>query len=638
MNKHIQQRQLPLGRQLQRDNIKNKSTRRRCVKFVLQQKCISFLRLFLIGSVTFAVLFPVFIHHHIPLPSSSKSLKQIPHVNVEPVYDDIVGQVHNWITPATRATKGHQILMVVSHREFLFGCYSFEEYLSPLFHTLFILPEDIARELQVDQLVQKATAATSAGAHLFYSDGYAGNTMALNVGEQFAAFLDASILDNPLDYLVVAMCDVHQLPHNHTLFQSTESMILQMAKDFDTSKAYRYRGEALESNYDEHGNTPLSSEDLQLQMPKSQMGILAMNTILWEQVPDLESVKVFHGIDVGDWSKNRVPKPQSLVDRDLPWMWDVSQFVEGHLVMFDPKKLRKLRQLAPDFISGRKNNAEEHEILPAVANHFNMTIIRNNDLAFHLDVNTENQDPSRIKLDWLKAKTFELIGIALAPRLDFFSSVIGFKETGLTTYSMVFPYKASMCIKFDKGWLPHNGAIAGIPITDEGMLMIVQGILGYFGYIPAVSHEDEHNLTRNLTTTLLYELDGGFPGSRVLRLSPGVAANDDKWTRLLTMRRQKDGHRWTLYMCNCNNPECSLARQLAFSRKERLLEIPLSNEISMETIHIGEGRVASADAKDSTLACYDRYSHFWKTIQKNPKVNISPSERRKLIEELLLLE
>eukprot|EP00984_Skeletonema_dohrnii_P008501 scaffold3129_cov125-Skeletonema_dohrnii-CCMP3373.AAC.9 len=453
---------------------------------------------------------------------------QIPHVNVEPVYDDIVGQVHNWITPATGATKEHQILMVVSHREFLFGCRSFEEYLSPLFHTLFILPEDIARELQVDQLVQKATAATSAGVHLFYSDGYAGNTMALHVGEQFAAFLDASILDDPLDYLVVAMCDVHQLPHSHKLFQSTESMILQMAKDFDTSKAYRYRGEALESNYDEHGNTPLSSEDLQLQMPKSQMGILAMNTILWEQVPDLESVKVFHGVDVGDWFKNQIPKPQSL-------------FVEGHLVMFDPKELRKLRQLAPDFISGRKNNAEEHAILPAVANHFNMTIIRNNELAFHLDLKTENQDPSRINLDWLKAKTFELCGIALAPRFDFSSSVIGFKETGLTTDSMAFPWKASMCIKFDQGWLPHNGAIAGIPITDEGMLMIVQGILGYFGYIPVVGHEDEHHPTRNSTTRLRYryELDGGFPGSRVLRLSPGVADNDDKWTRLLTMRRQR---------------------------------------------------------------------------------------------------
>jgi len=626
-----QQRQRPM----QRDNIKNKSKRRRCVNFVSQLKNISLLRLFLIGSVTYPVFLLVLIHHHMPLPSRSKRLKQIPHV--EPVYDDIVGQVHNWITPATRATKGHQILMVVSHREFLFGCYSFEEYLSPLFHTLFILPEDIARELQVDQLVQKATAATSAGVHLFYSDGYAGNSMALNVGEQFAAFLDASILDDPLDYLVVAMCDVHQLPHNHTLFQSTESMILQMAKDFDTSKAYRYRGEFLESNYNEHGNTPLSSENLQLQMPKSQMGILAMNTILWEQVPDLESVKVFHGVDVGNWFKNQIPKPQSLVDRDLPWMWDVSQFAEGHLLMIDPQELRKLRQLAPDFISGRKNNAEEHTILPAVANHFNMTIIRNNELAFHLDLNTENQDP-RINLDWLKAKTFELIGIALAPRFDFFSSVIGFKETGITTDSMVFPWKASICIKFDKGWLPHNGDIAGIPITDEGMLMIVQGILGYFGYIPVIGHENEHHPTRNSTSTLLYELDGGFPGSRVLRLSPGVTDNDDKWTRLLTMRRQKDGHRWTLYMCNCNNPECSLARQLAFSRMEHLLEIPLSNEISMETIHIGEGRVASADARDSTLACYDRYSPFWKTIQKNPKVGISPSERRKLIEELLLLE
>eukprot|EP00986_Skeletonema_menzelii_P017642 scaffold20893_cov73-Skeletonema_menzelii.AAC.1 len=79
--------------------------------------------------------------------------------------------------------------------------------------------------------------------------------------------------------------------------------------------------------------------------------------------------------------------------------------------------------------------------------------------------------------------------------------------------------------------------------------MIVQGILGYFGYIPVVDHEDEHYQTRNstTTTTLLYQLDAGFPGSRVLRLSPGVADNGDKWTRLLTMRHQKDGD-WTLYI------------------------------------------------------------------------------------------
>lgn len=130
----------------------------------------------------------------------------------------------------------------------------------------------------------------------------------------------------------------------------------------------------------------------------------------------------------------------------------------------------------------------------------------------------------------------------------------------------VFPWKSSICVKFKKGWLPHN-SVAGIPITDNGMKMIVQGILGYFGYIPVVGHEDEHNLMRNLTTTLSYELDGGFPGSRVLRLSPGVTDNDDKWTRLLTMHHPEDGHRWTLYMCNFDNPECSLARQLAFSRR-----------------------------------------------------------------------
>eukprot|EP00986_Skeletonema_menzelii_P006882 scaffold2613_cov122-Skeletonema_menzelii.AAC.1 len=303
----------------------NKSKRNRRLKLVPQN--FSLQRLLLIGSVTyfiflsFAVL--IYLRHGIllPLPSSPSSLESLTHrsprvwQDVEPVYEDIVGQVHNWITPATRATKGHQILMVVSHREFLFGCHSFEEYLSPLFHTLFILPEDIARELRIDQLVQKATAATSAGAHLFYSDGYAGNSMAISVGERFAAFLDASILDDPLDYLVVAMCDIHQLPHNHRLFQSTESMILRMAKDFDTSKAYRNRGEFLESNYNEHGNTPLSSVDLQLQMPKSQMGILAMNTILWEQVPDLESVKMFHGSDFGHWFKNQEHKPQSLVDQ-----------------------------------------------------------------------------------------------------------------------------------------------------------------------------------------------------------------------------------------------------------------------------------------------------------------------------------
>ena len=624
----------------------NKSKRNRRLKLVPQN--FSLQRLLLIGSVTyfiflsFAVL--IYLQHGIllPLPSSPSSLESLTHrsprvwQDVEPVYEDIVGQVHNWITPATRATKGHQILMVVSHREFLFGCHSFEEYLSPLFHTLFILPEDIARELRIDQLVQKATAATSAGAHLFYSDGYAGNSMAISVGEQFAAFLDASILDDPLDYLVVAMCDVHQLPHNHRLFQSTESMILRMAKDFDTSKAYRNRGEFLESNYNERGNTPLSSVDLQLQMPKSQMGILAMNTILWEQVPDLESVKKFHGSDFGNWFKNQVHKPQSLVDRDLPWLWDASQFVEGHLLMFDLQKLRKLRQLAPDFISGRKNNAEEHEIFPAVANNFNMTFIRHNELAFHLDVNTENQDPSRINLNWLKAKTFELMGISLAPRFDFFASVVGYRETGITTASMVFPWKSSICLKWKKAWLPNNGAVAGIPITDEGMKMIVQGILGYFGYIPVVDHEDEHYQTRNstTTTTLLYQLDAGFPGSRVLRLSPGVADNDDKWTRLLTMRHQKDGD-WTLYMCNCLNPECSLARQLAFSRRERLLEIPMSNEISMQTFHIGEG---CADKNDPTMACYDRYSPFYETIQMKPKLDIPPSERRQLIEELLLLE
>ena len=72
MKQHYQHQQRSLGGQRQRDN-NNQSKRHRRLNFVPQLNDISLGRLFLIGSVSYAI-FNVVLMHHIPLPSTSKSL------------------------------------------------------------------------------------------------------------------------------------------------------------------------------------------------------------------------------------------------------------------------------------------------------------------------------------------------------------------------------------------------------------------------------------------------------------------------------------------------------------------------------------------------------------------------------------
>ena len=66
-------------------------------------------------------------------------------------YEGVEEQLHYW---ATRTNTQSNVLQLVTHRELFLGCHgSFEEYLSPMFHTLIVLPKDIAYALHVDDMI-----------------------------------------------------------------------------------------------------------------------------------------------------------------------------------------------------------------------------------------------------------------------------------------------------------------------------------------------------------------------------------------------------------------------------------------------------------------------------------------------------
>jgi hypothetical protein len=357
------------------------------------------------------------------------------------------------------------------------------------------------------------------------------------------------------------------------------------------------------------------------------MDVLLMNTVLWESVPDLTSVDVFHGADFGDWQRQK--KPQTLLHKNLPWLWDSSQFFENHLVMYDLAVLRNLGQLAPRWFSSRDIVFEEYENMGMLANHFNMTLIRHNDLSFHFDLFTTKQNTARVNVDWIRAKTFELMGTVLSPRYVFRTQADAYRITGSTTISMLLPWKVFLCIKIDRSdWLPFGGQVSGIPLQDPHMRMVVEGTLQYFGYVRSETRSGKQDV-------LHYKLDYAFPGSRVLKVSPGISENDKKWTRLFTLR-SGDNELWTVYMCNCLTPECRLSRQLEFTpeeREQRSLEIPLKNS-TMESFYIGEGCTDHIDYS-TPYCCYDRYSPHWETFEKIKDTLPEVKDPKELIDKII---
>jgi hypothetical protein len=461
------------------------------------------------------------------------------------------------------------VLQIVTHRDMLLGCYSFEEYLSPRFHTLIVLPKNFALELEVDKLVKKATREQTAGVHLFVPAGkYAGQLMALLAGKQFYE-TELKPMGYNIEFLNQVNCDVHQLPAGHRHFLSMEEVTLKLMKDFRLAKQYRHRGNYLERNYDDKGNVPGYIGSI----PRNRMKILAMNTILFERIPDLQSVANFHGKDVFKWwlrgRRGWKRRPKDLKAKGLPWLYDTSTFYENHIMMFDIQVLELTKNSFLDL---------EEEIFLIAGNTDmsmfgpwgNITALRNNDVALHINFGTflsEFRFPSGVNLDMIKRMNLELVAHVRNPMkrdadARLITELMGQESTKSNKPFFIGAHFNNIT------WLPH-GFSNGESLAKQENQDILRQIFLFFGY---VSRDVHGGVGQDV---LRYELKLTDRKHVIFKLFPAEEIQTERWSPILTFRAIESNN-FILCICNSENEKCDHTRKAELTAHDRRFEIPKS--------------------------------------------------------------
>eukprot|EP00977_Amphora_coffeiformis_P018888 scaffold6781_cov204-Amphora_coffeaeformis.AAC.3 len=467
------------------------------------------------------------------------------------------------------SSSAKNILQVVSHRELLIGCNSFEEFLSPHFHTLLVFPRHVAELLQLPDLIRRASAQQTAGVHLFLTeaDVWAGSHMARRIAERFARHeLDTKVGGPKIRYLSAINCDVHPLPPTHERYQPLEQIVLTMARDLQLANEYQGPGQPIHSSLVGNYNTQGYAIDGQgdalengkdyinhqiINTPHAQRRILAMNTVLFEDVPDNTSLEKFHGIDNVDWwakggwdrrqeamatlqqrrrsiggtTQNR-ETPDEKVE-NLPWLQDESNFFEDHMILFDLDFLREFSDVY--FAVAPEAFVDENSFLGPMAAQHGFTLVRHNDLVLRIQFGHDTVPfPPSVDVDEIRRLNWQILGHFRSPR----SMAANWERAASmahvhTEHKPFIPFVYIHCRRHV--WFPHDWKNP-TRITDPNVLPIVDAYLAYNGYV-RLSNDDGH---LHQTKVLQYGLDGVHPASRLVSFGKQTNARQK---RLFSMPR-----------------------------------------------------------------------------------------------------
>lgn len=458
-------------------------------------------------------------------------------------YEGVEEQLHYW---ATRTNTQSNVLQLVAHRELFLGCYgSFEEYLSPMFHTLIILPKDIYFALHVNELLM--TESLTAGLHIFLTGvGIGGSHYARKIAEQFISNeLEPAGIE--VRYINSIDCNIHQLPKNHSKFASTEQLTLRMERDFDISKKMRRVGLNIETNYDSEGypfdpSRNRCHHSCSAPIPMGKMKVLAMIPVLFED-PSLENLSeemgIFHGRDELKWWRGGAweNKQRNLTNAALPWIFDKSADFEAHAVMYDLEALRSVKQQY--FAVTSRSFPDENHFIGEFARQNNYTLIRNNDVPFQVDFAhfTEPLEyPDDLDLDWFKERNLEELVSHRNPPDQFENwERVHQNIPGMASINNG-PYTRFLFYHFrKKAWLPSifdDGKKK--PVSNPTAFKIVELMLKYCGY------KFQGKLPNGM---FRFELEQVYPGTRLV----GFDSHEGKNKRALTFL-YPNGESKTLYV------------------------------------------------------------------------------------------
>ncbi|KAG8462908.1 hypothetical protein KFE25_001681 [Diacronema lutheri] len=350
------------------------------------------------------------------------------------------------------------VVAVMTHREFVLGCHSFEALWSHRMPTYLVFNADFARAWRLAELVRsKATAQTQ----LLVLRRLPGELLARSV---VLSLLQAQEAGDP-EFVFFTHCDIHQLPTWQPRgLSSYVDAVEQLVGDFRREKELRAAGRTAVRFDGPYGHTSpdfwrgnatcaaLSGRE------RSQMPVYAMNAVMVESVSTREHLvgSIVHGVDVGGYvatgglNESRHARVATPAADDgaggggRPWLSDAGTWLEDHALMYD---LSLYRAMHATFALADAGDVLFHNeyFQPELLCRMGWTALRDNEVYLHYSSRLEDDARfaaahqqlarkgktrvmlakdgipvydgvyERVDLEWLRAFQLELVYARMSP-------------------------------------------------------------------------------------------------------------------------------------------------------------------------------------------------------------------------------
>eukprot|EP00475_Leptophrys_vorax_P014191 TRINITY_DN2058_c0_g1_i1.p1 TRINITY_DN2058_c0_g1~~TRINITY_DN2058_c0_g1_i1.p1 ORF type:complete len:568 (+),score=110.25 TRINITY_DN2058_c0_g1_i1:92-1705(+) len=294
-------------------------------------------------------------------------------------------------------------VLIVSARETIIGCHSFEQFLAPDLVTFFVFDRWTADPIYgLSQWVSSLTSTQTKASFLFVTDEHYGEILARKIAYDI---IIARGLDAKVKTLFNVNCDIHPIQTNHSRYRSMPDLGKEL-----------YWAMANESLLRSRSRTGVFNNNT----GREHYEVFAIGPVTLETLPtsgtDFEGA-VVHGNDVDGYaSKYHHVKPASL--GKTPWIIDSLAWCEGHIIMINFTLLQRISSV---YFSMDQYLTEQRVYQSLLPKHL-MTVLRHNDFAaqFQLarvasDLSTPAYAVSVLDMDEMKLRNYEILALCRSP-------------------------------------------------------------------------------------------------------------------------------------------------------------------------------------------------------------------------------
>lgn len=265
--------------------------------------------------------------------------------------------------PSPHAAEPLPVVAIMSHREFVVGCHSFESLFSDRMPTYLVFSQEFAAGWGMGRLVTTLGASST---QLLAMQRVGGEVVAQSI---VMDLIRAQRVQDP-KYVFFTHCDIHPLPPamQPRGFASYVQAVEELVLDFDVERELRASGRtavrtdgeygAVNGNF-KRGNASCAALG---GAERARMPVFAINTVLVESVRaphDLMGSQL-HGVDVGGYAamnglnitRHTRAVPAGQTSAGLPWLSDATTWLEEHALLIDAALWRVLHRSFPMTAAG----------------------------------------------------------------------------------------------------------------------------------------------------------------------------------------------------------------------------------------------------------------------------------------------